>query len=77
MAWCEAQGVNYVFGLARNERLEAMVAYAEGLAAMDFAATGTPVRRFEEPEHRTLDAWSRARGVVAQVEYASKGFNPR
>jgi hypothetical protein len=77
MAWCEAQGVNYVFGLARNERLEAMVAYAEGLAAMDFAATGTPVRRFEELEYRTLDSWSRARRVVAKVEYTSKGFNPR
>jgi hypothetical protein len=61
--------------LARNERLEARVAYAEGLAAMDFAAMGTPMRRFEELEHRRLESWSRMRGVVAQVECT--GFHPR
>ena len=28
MAWCEANGVDYVFGLARNERLETRIADA-------------------------------------------------
>ncbi|HZL98683.1 MAG TPA: IS1380 family transposase [Planctomycetota bacterium] len=77
MAWCEGNGVEYAFGLARNERLQALVRYAEGLAAMDFAATGKPQRRFEELEYRTLDSWSRSRRVVAKVEYTAKGFNPR
>jgi hypothetical protein len=77
MVWCEGQGVNYVFGLARNERLQALVGYAEGLAAMQFAATGEPVRRFEELEYRTLESWSRTRRVVAKVEYTAQGFNPR
>jgi hypothetical protein len=77
MAWCEEHGLHFVFGLARNERLQAMVAYAEGLAAMHFAATSEPTRRFEELEYRTLESWSRARRVVAKVEYSAKGFNPR
>jgi Transposase DDE domain group 1 len=77
MAWCEGNEVDYVFGLARNERLQALVRYAEGLAAMDFAATGEPQRRFEELEYRTLDSWSRSRRVVAKVEYTARGFNPR
>src|SRR5271157_1148597 len=28
MAWCEANAVDYVFGLARNQRLEARIAEA-------------------------------------------------
>ena len=77
MAWCAEHDVDFVFGLARNERLQAMVGYAEGLAAMQFAATGEPARRFEELEYRTLESWSRSRRVVAKVEYTARGFNPR
>jgi hypothetical protein len=72
-----SQGVNYVFGLARNERLQAPFGCAEGLAATQFSATGEPVRRFEELEHRTLDAWNRTLGVMAKVESTATSFNPR
>jgi hypothetical protein len=77
LARCEGQSANYGFGLAPNERRQAPFGYAQGLAAMRFAATGEPVRRFEEMEHRTLDAWSRTHGVVAQVECTARGFHPR
>jgi hypothetical protein len=77
MAWCEANGVGYVFGLARNERL--VGAIAEDLAAADAEslAQGRPARRFADFAWRTLDSWSRTRRVVAKAEHLPKGANPR
>jgi hypothetical protein len=77
MAWCEANGVDYVFGLARNSRLlEAIEAELAGAAA-EHAATGVPVRRFQDFTYATLDSWSRERRVVAKAEHLPKGANPR
>jgi Transposase DDE domain group 1 len=39
MAWCEANGVDYVFGLARNERLVGAVAHT----CMTFAASASDI----------------------------------
>jgi hypothetical protein len=77
MMWCETNGVDYVFGLARNERL--VGAIADDLAAVALAslAQGGPVRRFADFAWRTLDSWSRARRVVAKAEHLPKGANPR
>jgi Transposase DDE domain group 1 len=77
MTWCEANGVDYVFGLARNERLVGAVAHELALAAADSLAQGGPVRRFVDFPWRTLDSWSRARRVVAKAEHLPKGPNPR
>jgi hypothetical protein len=77
MAWCEANGVDYVLGIARNDRLLALINYELGLAAMDFAATGKAARHFCELEYRTLNTWSRSRRVVAKAEYLSGKENPR
>jgi Transposase DDE domain group 1 len=77
MGWCEANAVDYVFGLARNERL--VGAIADDLAAVELEslAQGGPVRRFADFTWRTLDSWSRARRVVAKAEHLPKGSNPR
>jgi len=46
MAWCEANGVDYVFGLARNERLVGAIAGDLG-GAGEFGSgrPGAPLRR--------------------------------
>ncbi len=77
MAWCEANGVDYAFGLARNERLVGVI--ADNLAAAELAssAQGHPARRFADFAWRTLDSWSRARRVVAKAEHLAQGPNPR
>jgi hypothetical protein len=77
MTWCETNGVDYVFGLARNDRL--VGAIADDLAAVELEslAQGGPVRRFADFPWRTLDSWSRARRVVAKAEHLPKGSNPR
>jgi Transposase DDE domain group 1 len=77
MAWCEANGVDYVLGLAQNPRLVAAIADESGQARQQFEATGQPARVFAELRYRTLETWSRERRVVAKAEHLAKGANPR
>jgi hypothetical protein len=77
MAWCEANGVDYVFGLARNERLVGAIANELALAEAESLAKGGPARHFADLPWRTLDSWSRSRRVVAKAEHLPKGSNPR
>jgi hypothetical protein len=77
MTWCEASGVDYVFGLARNERLVGAVAHGLAGVELESLARGGPVRRFADFPWRTLDSWSRTRRVVAKAEHLPKGANPR
>ena len=77
MAWCEASSVDYVFGLARNQRLVGAIADDLAAAAAESLAHGGPARRFADFAWRTLDSWSRQRRVVAKAEHLPKGANPR
>jgi hypothetical protein len=77
MAWCEANHVDYVFGLARNARLLAEIDDALAEAEGEHGATGRPARRFDDFTYATLDSWRRERRVVAKAEHLAKGANPR
>jgi len=77
MAWCEANGVDYVFGLAKNARLLRAVEPELAQAAAQFAQVQEPVRLFKDFRYRTLDSWSRERRVVGKAEHLHKGPNPR
>ena len=77
MAWCEANGVHYVFGLARNARLEATLADELARARALCAQSGKPARVFRDFRYRTLDSWSRGRRVVGKAEHTPQGSNPR
>jgi hypothetical protein len=77
MVWCEANAVDYVFGLARNERLVGAIAEDLTAAEAESLAKNRPARRFADFLWRTLDSWSRARRVVAKAEHLPKGTNPR
>jgi hypothetical protein len=68
MAWCEANQVDYVFGLARNERLEREIAPELALAAADAVRSGEPARRFKEFTYRTRKSWGRERRVIGKAE---------
>ncbi len=76
-AWCEKNNVEYVIGLARNSRLEAMISYELGIVREEQARVGGAVRRFDELRYRTLDSWSRERRVVAKAEQLPGKSNPR
>jgi hypothetical protein len=77
MRWCEDHQVDYVFGLARNRRLEALLADALAEARQQQESTGQPVRLFRELRYQTRESWSQERRVVGKAEYLDKGANPR
>jgi hypothetical protein len=76
--WCEQNGVDYVIGVARNARLQTMVAGALAEAQQEFATTQQPARVFVEFEHETVSgSWSQQRRVVAKAEHIAGKSNPR
>jgi Transposase DDE domain group 1 len=77
MGWCEANRVDYVFGLARNRRLEAALGVALAEAKRLCLASGTSARVFRDFQYRTIDSWSRARRVIGKAEHTPDGANPR
>jgi len=77
MRWCELNRVDYLFGLARNERLTAAIAAELQEAQQLGERTGKPARRFKDLTWSTLDSWSRARRVVAKAEWTGGEANPR
>ena len=77
MAWCEREGLFYVFGLARNGRLEEAVAAELAEAKFVCETTGSAHRVFAEFAYSTLKTWSRHRRVVAKAEHLPDRSNPR
>ena len=77
MTWCELNGVDYLFGLARNRRLVGEIATELAQAREQSQATGRPARRFKDFLWSTLDSWSRQRRVVAKAEWTQGAANPR
>ena len=77
MTWCEASGVDYVFGLARNSRLEAEIKEELAQAKQLCAESGKPARVFRDFVYQTHDSWSTARRVVGKAEHLPAGANPR
>ncbi len=77
MAWCEANDVGYVFGLARNARLRKWIAAEAAAAKAAHTKTGRARRRFADFRYSTRQSWSWARRVVGKAEHLSKGANPR
>ena len=73
MAWCEANRIDYVFGLARNARLEGVIAAELARAEAMSRQIGAPARLFKELRWATLDSWSRRRRVIAKAECTHGG----
>jgi len=77
MAWCEANRVDYVFGLARNARLAAEIEVELAAACDEAERRGKPARRFKEFRWSTLDSWSRMRRVIGKAEWTRGEANLR
>ncbi|HTD79357.1 MAG TPA: IS1380 family transposase [Chloroflexota bacterium] len=77
MAWCEANRVDFVFGLARNPRLVEELTIEMAWAEDDAARTGEPARRYKDFRWSTLDSWSRRRRVIGKAEWTRGEANPR
>ncbi len=74
--YCERSGVNYIIGLARNARLQAITEFME-LAMKDaFEQTGQKQREVGEFVY-AAQSWARERRVITRLEYGGQGNNPR
>jgi len=77
MSWCEANGVKYVFGLARNPVLERHLAATLKQARQGSEQNGgAACRIFEEFPYRA-GSWDRHRWVIGKAEWTSGAANPR
>jgi DDE family transposase len=81
MSWCEANRVDYVFGLARNQRLRRIIGPQMWEATQQWGETGKPARVFTEFSYQTKKrkngGWERERRVVAKAEHIDGKENPR
>jgi hypothetical protein len=77
MGWCERNHVDYLFGLARNQRLRKIIGAQMHQAHILHQSSGKAARVFAEFGYQTRKSWSCARRVVAKAEYLDKGENPR
>jgi Transposase DDE domain group 1 len=77
MTWCEENKVDYLFGLAKNERLIAKIEAELAKAAEKSRRTGKPARYFKDFMWTTRKSWSRRRRVVAKAEHTRGDANPR
>jgi hypothetical protein len=77
MAWCEANAVDFIFGLAKNVRLSRAIGAELVEARAESQASGAPARRFKELVWSTRKSWSRQRRVIAKAEWTQGEANPR
>lgn len=77
LVWCEQHQVDYLLGLAKNERLTAILAAELKAAEEGYRQTGAAYRVFKEFTYQTRTSWSRERRVVGKAEHLAKGANPR
>lgn len=77
LRWCEENDVDYVIGLAKNDRLKREIENERLAARMFYHDNSQPARLFKCFEYKTRKSWSQKRTVVAKAEHLSKGENPR
>ncbi|HZD08806.1 MAG TPA: IS1380 family transposase, partial [Candidatus Limnocylindrales bacterium] len=81
MSWCEEQGVDYVLGLARNQRLRRIIGGALWEAQQQWEQTGQTARVFSEFRYQAKKTkrggWRGERRVVAKAEHLEGKENPR
>jgi Transposase DDE domain group 1 len=69
--------VDYVFGLARNDRLTGEIEQQLAEAQAESARTGRSARRFKDFWWTTRASWSRRRRVIGKAEWTGGEANPR
>jgi len=76
MRWCEGHGVDYIFGMARNTRLERFSDALMQEAEAAFEQTGRKVRHFGQFRYAAA-SWDRERRVICKAERLAEGPNRR
>jgi len=77
MVWCEDNNVEYVIGLAKNDRLKEIIKQELEEAKELCESTGKASRVFKDFVYKTHKSWSCQRRVIGKAEHLEKGSNPR
>ena len=77
MAWCEANGVDYIFGLAGNASLHALTYEVGDDLKVRRAETGAERMRGFASFDYASGSWRRKRKVVARLQATARGFDAR
>jgi hypothetical protein len=74
---CESLEIDYVVGMAGNNRLHDRIIWQMIKASKLCQETGLAARVFTRFPYRTRNSWSCERQVVAKTEHLPRGKNPR
>lgn len=77
MIWCEDNDVDFLLGLAKNNRLGKEIEEEMALAKALYQCRGRASRVFKDFCYKTLKTWRWNRRVVGKAEHLAKGSNPR
>lgn len=75
-AWCERHRVDYIVGLAKNERLNALAQPWLARSQAGFETTGETQRLFADLRY-AAHSWDHPRRVICKAQHTEKGSNPR
>jgi hypothetical protein len=76
LRWCEEHSVDYIVGIAKNDRLNALSAKLQRRAERKYRKSGAKVRLFSQLKYKA-NTWDRKRRVIVKAEYSQRGANPR
>ena len=76
LRWCERHRVDYLVGIARNDRLAAQAKSFIDKAEQHFQRTGRKQRRFHEMYY-AAGTWDKRRRIIVKAEHTAQGSNPR
>jgi hypothetical protein len=74
--WCERHHVSYVIGVARNARLQKVVADWEAELEADYLKAHCKQRMIREFRY-AAESWKTERRLVTRLEFGNQGRNPR
>ncbi|PLY14308.1 MAG: hypothetical protein C0631_11665 [Sedimenticola sp.] len=76
LRWCERHRVDYLVGIACNDRLAAQAKTFMDAAEQRFQRTGQKQRRFHELYY-AAGTWDKRRCIIVKAEHSALGSNPR
>jgi hypothetical protein len=77
MAWCEANGIDYIFGFGGNPVLHDMVRPHADELCVRRAITGAEKQRTWKGLHYGAKSWGTQRRMVARIEATMRGLDIR
>ena len=76
LEWCDRQGVFYIVGIPRNQRLVKLLAPTLDKAQQAFNASQEKQREFTDFMY-SAGSWKRERRIIGKAEVTLQGTNPR